>query len=1753
MRYIILLLFAFAFTLSNIKAAVDSTFIYVCQGEQVDMHTNFISPVYVWVNKDGVIPNEETSLYSILSAEIADEGIYACLTFADTSVFVLIVDQEPQFITQPLSGAFVDGASFNLSTGINELDTVTYTWYKNDQLVENEALSFLTFSNFQQSDAANYYCIASNSCGDDTSDVATLELVEEYLQIIEGPTDTATCAGDDLVLYTKAEGSGNLVYQWYKDDVAIDQQTLDSLVLTPLELADTGIYYCVVTLNTLIDTTYHARLFVRDFSGLQVTPDTSVCMGSSIQLDADGAVAYRWSNGVEDSLIHVTPLVNTTYTVTALGENDCLAIASVSVTVYELPVANAGNDTVVCGTTPIVLTASGGDSYLWNEGTVSASITVAPLSTTNYTVTATDVHGCTDSDIIKVSVSAIPVANAGLDKTICYATDTLLIAKGGVAYLWHTGETNDTIRVAPLTDSIYSVTVTNAKGCTDDDQVKVFVTPQILADAGHDTTICAGNSLILSAIGGVSYSWSTGATIDIDTVTPMQSITYTVTVSDLTTCSATDEIIVTVNQTPIANAGNDLTICNGGQTVLYAAGGDTYQWSTMDSEQIIFVTPSADSTFYVTVSLANGCQSIDSISVFVSDTLIPYAGLDTAICLSDSVMLFATGGIDFNWNNGFAMDDSTVANPDVAPTSTTDFIVTISDGVCTAQDTVRVQVNELPDILITEEQSICIGASADLMALGGVSYVWSTGDSIGVIAVSPLNSEVYTVTVTNTASCSATNTVLVNVISLPVPEAGEDLIICRGNQAALTGEGGVDYNWSDSQTGEVVYVTPAMSTQYIVTVISAAGCTASDSVFVEVNEPSVFIVQPESHAVCAGDSVVLQVALTGGGLSYQWRKNSVDIFGETDSLLILADFASSDTAIYTCAVTNVCSTMVSNASTLSLSNTVLLTQPLDKIKCKGETLILSVQAKGSSVEYQWQQNGMDIPGATSASYIVQSTDVGNSGVYRCQTNACDKRLSDSAVVTINYKPIILQQPISTSYCDGEKIELAIAVDGSEPLTYQWKKGTVDIIGATDSIFVIDSASYLDKGAYTCMVTNMCGYATSTAATLQFNGPAITKQPVAKSVCPGADVLFSVTATGASAYQWLKDGEVIAGADTYMLGVDDIDMADEALYSCLVFNACGFVKTNDVKLDVDVPTILKQPANDTLCEGTNINYTIDVAGSSLIYNWYFNGALNSQAATSMLSIQHASKSKEGYYYCKVSNTCGVTYTDSIHILINEPSIITQPLPIDACLNDSVAFMVQGKGYGLTYQWKKGAAFMSGETDSILIIKQVRASDAASYSCIVSNNCGDVTSQQVSLTINHPAIANSINSYLVCPNDSISFNTIATGKDLVYQWYKNNTVLTGEDSSFFYLADVTNADTAMYYCVVSNTCDADTSKYARIDFNMPIITHQPVDADICWGSSGAVSLNNIGFGVIYQWYRNNKPINGATSRSYTFSKADTSKVGTFYCKLSNICATTYTDTITLRVNYAKVNLSENFVCEGFPVDLTLFKVGSASEYIWKRNSVAIATTAAPTLTIEKATKEDIGLYTCEINGSCGKYNSFSDTLSVQYLSVQPETKYLKVGDSITFKVKSTGTITSYAWFKEGTQIPGATDSIYKVASFTMSDLGAYMCLLTGDCGTFTSEKGYIHFDDGSAVNELALADKINMYPNPASDLVNVSLDMEGDVSFNIYDNRGLLVYSDKFVKNNSQDVIINTSHLSQGVYQCHITHEGNRAIKKLVILK
>lgn len=407
-----------------------------------------------------------------------------------------------------------------------------------------------------------------------------------------------------------------------------------------------------------------------------------------------------------------------------------------------------------------------------------------------------------------------------------------------------------------------------------------------VANAGPDQEICDGDAATLTASGGPNFLWDNGETTATIVVNPLVTTTYTVSVFDNEGNIDEDSVTVTVNPVPVADAGADVTICEGETTTLTANGGTTYLWSTGETTATIDVSPTSDTTYTVEVT-NNNCTSTDDVTVFVNNAPDITVSDDIVIVEGESSTLTANGGDNYTWSTG-----ETTPFINVTPAATTTYSVT-SLGVNGCSTTVEVTVTVVPEVIADagEDVVICSGESVTLNATGGVTYTWSTGGTGANPTVSPTVTTTYTVTVEDAYGYTDTDSVTVTVNQTPNLTVTNDITIIEGETIELVANGAAEYLWNTGDVSSSITVSPSQTTTYTVTGTTGT-CSAEAQVTVTV-EGLFEASAGEDRRVCENDTY--EVVLTANtGDSYLWST------GETTQSITVSPLS---TTTYTVTVT----------------------------------------------------------------------------------------------------------------------------------------------------------------------------------------------------------------------------------------------------------------------------------------------------------------------------------------------------------------------------------------------------------------------------------------------------------------------------------------------------------------------------------------------------------------------------------------------------------------------------------------------------------------------------------------------------------------------------------------------------------------------------------------------------------------------------------------------------------------------------------
>lgn len=387
------------------------------------------------------------------------------------------------------------------------------------------------------------------------------------------------------------------------------------------------------------------------------------------------------------------------------------------------------------------------------------------------------------------------------------------------------------------------------------------------------------------------------------------------------------------------------------------------------------------------------------------------------------------------------------------------------------------------------------------------------------------------------------------------------------------------------------------------------------------------VTQPADATAIPGEDVTLTVVANGSApLQYQWRKNGFPIDAATNASITLPSVSGFDSASYSAVVWNGAGFANSSSARVTVLVPPKITvQPVGLAVSPGSNVTFTVAASGTGViRYQWTKDGVEIPGATSPGLAINNAQLADEAVYLAVvTDDITSIPSQPARLLVKVPPTVVVPLKGSTNLVGATLTLTIVANGSVPMSFQWRRGTVILTNIVSmnrtSSFTINSLKLTDSGSYRVILTNSGnfapGIASATAAILVVEPPAITNQPQSLSVEAGANATFAVGASGTAPlrYQWTFEGAAIAGATNATYTVTNAQIADAGAYRVVVSNVGASVTSAVATLSLLGQPILSGPeflpnghARLFIQGAPNRTYTIE---SSLnLTNWTFRGTL-----------------------------------------------------------------------------------------------------------------------------------------------------------------------------------------------------------------------------------------------------------------------------------------------------------------------------------------------------------------------------------------------------------------------------------------------------------------------------------------------------------------------------------------------------------------
>jgi hypothetical protein len=1451
--------------------------------------------------------------------------------------------------------------------------------------------------------------------------------------------------------------------------------------------------------------------------------------------------AYLWSNGqTTASSINIAA---GTYTVTVTDANACTKTTSATITQpTALSVGIIGQGNVSCngGSNGLLsATGSGGSSpysYQWSNGLTTA--TSSGLAAGTYTVTITDANACTKTSSGTITQpSSISGTISKTDATCAAPTSgsATINATGGTSpytYQWSNGRT--TVTNSGIASGTYTVTVTDANTCTAVFSTTLNQAGGLTASISSSNNVsCNGGtngSAIVTPNNGTApfaYLWSNGRTTA--TNAGIAAGTYTVTVTDATTCSAVASTTITQPSALNASISSQTNVaCNGGSTgsaTVSPTGGTapySYQWSngrTTASNAGI-----AAGTYTVTVTDANACTNTQSATITQPTELQASISASTNVSCNGgtngSATVSPTGGTSpyaYQWSNG----RTTATNAGIAAGT---YTVTVTDAnacVKTSSATIT-QPTELLTPISTQTNVSCNGGtngSATVSPTGGTpsySFIWSNGRTTASNA--GIAAGTYTVTVTDANACTKTQSVTITQPSALIASiSSQTNVACNGGTngaATVSPSGGTapyTYQWSNGRT--TASNAGIASGTYTVTVTDANACTKTQSTTITQPTELQASISGQNNVTCnGGTNGSATVSATGGTTpyAYQWSN------GRTTAANV-----GIAAGTYTVTVTdgNVCiktqSVTITEpvAFTLNTSISENSGTPNDGSICANE--IVTITATGAST-YAWSN------GATTAAITINP---GTTTTYTVTATVGTCSLTDARTISVLSNPTAstsVTETSGTTNNDGEICNGATAtITATGGTSYAWSTGET-----TAAI----SSSPSSSTTYTVTVTNANGCTATTNRLLTVNALPTPSISVAETsgttnndgtICNGASA--TLTASGGTAYAWSTAATTAAISPS---------PTTTTTYTVTVVNNNGCSATTTSTVTVTSTPVLAPTVLNVSCNGlSNGRILVDVVGGTapLTYSWS-NG---NQQSSNLINV--------------VAGTYSLTVTDNNNCQATTSQTITEPTALVSAANGQSTLACFGDNNGTasvtaavggtapyTYTWTPNTVVGNGTNTASSL-------SAGTYNCRVADANGCFV--DIPFTFNQPNLITGSQSFSVCFGETV---TVGTSVYSTSGTYTNTLVAANGCDSI--LTTVLEVRPQIVSTQTINLCAGESFTVGANTYSSTgVYTDIFAAADGC----DSVVTTNLIVSPVYSITQNLTLCFGETAtvgtNTYTVS-------GVYVDELTSINGCDSTITTNLSILPQALSSQSVTVCfgESFSVGNNTYTASGTYTDIFTAAS-GCDSTVTTTLTVlaENIVNQTVsvcagGSYTVGNNTytQSGIYTNFFVTAqgcdSTHTLTLTVQNPVIT-----TTTILADGTITAnlggaqYQWINcsNNQAIAGAT-----AQTFTPTVNGSYAVEITFNGCEGTSECVVI---DNVGIEENLLF-RFNLYPNPASS----QLILESNTTMEIVE---LLDLSGKVLQLEQPQSALhhfNVENLTRGMYLIRITKNGEVFTKQFV---
>ena len=1445
--------------------------------------------------------------------------------------------------------------------------------------------------------AGTYTVTITDANGCTATQLVTITQPATMLVASTSRTDATCNTGGETAVFPSG-GTSPYSYLWSNGATT---QAITNLAAGPYSVVITDSNGCSITKNFTVSTT---NTLTATTSQTDILCNGTATGSATINVSGNsGALTYVWSPSVSTTAT-ASALTAGTYTVTASLAGGCSITRSFTITQPSALVASIGAQTnLLCngattGSATVNVTGgTGAYTYSWSPSGGTAA-TASGLTAGTYTVTVTDDNSCTATQSFTITeptgISITPSQTNVSCNGANNGSATVTVTGGTGAYTYSWAPSGGTVSTAnELAPGTYTVTVTDANLCTATQSITITQPAALVATASAQTNLlCNGGTTgsatvnVTGGTGAYSYSWSpSGGTAA--TASGLTAGTYTVTVTDDNSCTATQSFTITQPTAIAITPSHTNVTCNGindgsaTATVTGGTGAYTYLWAPSGGTAAT-ANGLAPGTYTVTVTDANLCTATQSITITQPDALVATASAQTNLLCNGAsngaATVSVTGGTGV-YTYSWAPTGGTSATASGLTAGT--YTVTVTDAnTCTT--TQSFTITEPTGISITPSQInvSCNGfnnGTATATVTGGTgAYTYSWSPSGGTAATATgLAPGAYTVTVTDANLCTATQSFTITQPTAIAITPSHTNVSCNGiNNGTATatvtgGTGTYTYSWAPSG-GTAATATGLVAGTYTVTVTDANLCTATQSF--TITQPDALVATPaaQTNILCndaATGSATVNVTGGTGTYTYSWAPS-----GGTAAT---ASGLTSGTYVVTVTDANNCTT--TQSFTITEPTAIAITPSQINVSCNGinnGTATATVTGGTGTYTYSWAPSGGTAATATglvAGTYTVTVTDA----------NLCTATQS----ITITQPAPLVATPAAQTniLCNNAATGSATVnvTGGTGTYTYSWAPS-----GGTAA-----TASGLTAGTYVVTVTdaNLC------TATQSFT---IT-QPTALAITPshtnvtcngltnGSATATVTGGTGAYTYSWAPSGGTAATANGLAPGTYTVTVTDA--------NLC----TATQLFTITQPTALVATASaqtNLVCNGaSNGSATVNVTGGTGAYTYSWAPSGGTAATATGLTA--------GTYTVTVTDANGCTATQSF--TITQPTAITATsiqtnILCNGQNNGSATVTATGGAGNYTYSWAPSGGTAATATELT----------AGTYTVTITDSAGCTGNKEIVITQPGVLVANSTTTNINCFGASTGIASITVlGGTAPFEYVWTPAVST--------TATATGLAVGNYSVVVTDANGCTTSKsFAITQQPELIVTPTQTNVSCNGGSNGTASVIVTGNSpeYFYSWAPtggNGPAATGLTPGSYTLTITDV-----FGCVTTEIFNITQPDVLDVTV------VQTDIVCGGTNTgEIALTVTGGTEEYSyeWTPN-VSTGATAS------NLAAGDYSVAITDANG-CSITRDFSLTQPEALIWTVTKTDALCNGETGSAALTVSGGVGpyTYQWLPSGGTNAEATD--------------------------------------------------------------------------------------------------------------------------------